>query len=74
MAVAIIRPEIRDGILRASQMLADERSNEVHTVTPTQLVNDLIFEEWERKHPSMMFPDVNGDVIQIECTPSPLKS
>jgi len=60
--------------MRALQFLASERSNDVHTVTPTQLVNDLIFEEWSREHPGMMFPDVNGDVIQIECTPSPLKS
>lgn len=70
----LIRPEIKDGLLRAAQFLARERSNEIHTVTPTQLVNDLIFEEWEREHPSMMFPDVDGDVIQIECTSSPLKS
>lgn len=69
----IIRPEIRDGLSRAAQFLAGERSNAVYTVTPTHLINDLIFEEWERVHPGMMFPDINGDVIQIECTPSPLK-
>jgi hypothetical protein len=71
---SIVRPEIKDGLLRAAYYLAQERSNDFHTVTPTQLVNDLVFEEWERKHPGMMFPDVNGDVVQIECTPSLLKS
>ena len=69
----IARPEIRNGLLRALYMLAVERSNDIYTVTPTQLVNRLIFEEWERKHPGMMFPDINGDVKQIECTPLPLK-
>lgn len=66
--------EIRGGLLRALKKLAEERSNDIDTVSLTQLMNDLIFEEWERKHPNMMFPDVNGDVIQLECTPSPLKS
>lgn len=70
----LARPEIRDGLLRALQLLAVERGNSVYTISPTQLVNDLIFEEWERKHPGMMFPDVNGNVIPLECTPLPLKS
>ncbi len=68
--MSLARPEVRDGLLRALTMLADERSNEIYIVSPTQLVNDLILEEWNRKHSGMMFPDINGDVIQIECTPS----
>lgn len=70
----IIRPEIKDGLMRAVFYLANERSNEVYTISPTQLVNDLVFEEWQRKHPNMMFPnDVDGKVIQIECTPALVK-
>lgn len=74
MTVMIVRPEIKGGILRALEMLANERSNEVHKVTPTQLVNDLVFEEWNRKHFGMMFPDVNGGVIRMECTPLSLNT
>lgn len=65
----LIRPEIKDGIKRAVLYLAHERSSEIYTVSPTQLINDLVFEEWQRKHPNMMFPNVDGEVIQIECTP-----
>lgn len=46
MTVKIVRPQIKGGILCALEMFADERSNEVHKVTPTQLVNDFVFEEW----------------------------
>ncbi len=73
MTTTIVRPEIKDGFSRALKMLAGERCSEVVTVTPTQLVNDLVFEEWDRKHPGMMFPDVNGVVMQIECTPLQVK-
>lgn len=74
MKTKIIRPEIRGGLSRAIIVLAERRSNEIHKVTPTQLVNDLLFEEWKKEYPGMMFPDVNGDIIPIECTPLLVKS
>jgi hypothetical protein len=66
----LARPEIRDRILFAAQMLSSERSDCMHVISLTQFVNGLIFEEWNRKHPGMMFPDINGIVMPIECTPS----
>lgn len=73
LSMKIIRPEIRERVALAVEHLARERSSEVHTVTPTELLNTLILEEWERKHPGMMFPDKNGSIMPSGCTPSPLK-
>ena len=70
--IKIIRPEIKDGLARAVEYLANERTTEFNKSTPTQLINDLVFEEWERKHPGMMYPNSDGEVIPQECTPSPL--
>lgn len=70
----LIRPEIRNGLSRVATVLAAGRSNSIHTVTPTQLVNDLLFEEWQRKYPGMMFPNEKGEIIPIECTPLLVKT
>ena len=69
-----VRPEIKDGLLRAAVWLSGERCNDVCAVMLTQLVNDLVFEEWQRTHPGMMFPDERGEVMPIECTLSPLNT
>ena len=50
--------------LLALEYMARERG-----VNPTKFVNDLVFEEWDRTHHGMMFPDENGGVMPIECTP-----
>ena len=68
--IQIARPEIKGGLLRAALLMAQERSTPVVSVTLTRLVNDLLFDEWQRLFPNMMFPDDNGKVLPIECTPS----
>ena len=74
MKKKLVRPEIKDGLLRAAVYLSGERCDDVCTVTVTQLVNDLVYEEWERKHPGMMFPNERWEIVPIECTPSPLNT
>lgn len=65
----IARPEIKKGLLRAALLMAQERGTPVHTVSLTQLVNDLLFDEWQRSHPAMQLPKENGEVKPLECTP-----
>ena len=69
----ISRPELKGCLRLVAIQLAKDRSNPVHTKTLTQLVSDLVFEEWQRKYSGMMFPDENGDIVPLECTPSRVK-
>lgn len=66
----LIRPEIYNRAVFAIRRLAQDRSNQVHTVTPTELINSLLLEEWARKYPGMMFPDESGAIMPLPRTPS----
>jgi hypothetical protein len=68
----LLRPEIKNRTAFALKKLAEERSNAVHVVTYTELVNILIQEEWQRVHSDMQFPDQLGNTVSIECTSLPL--
>ncbi len=60
---AVFRPKINSpAAIRAALLLASERSDEVHKCTPTELINRLLREEWERRHPGMMYPDQDGKI------------
>jgi hypothetical protein len=61
----ISRPEITGELRRAALLMAQERSTLVVSVTLTRLVNDLLFDEWQRTHPNMMFPNESGEVLPL---------
>lgn len=69
----IIRPEIKGRAALALEYLAQEESNTIHKVTPTELVNTWLLKAWQEKHAGMMYPDESGVIIQIECTPALVK-
>lgn len=59
----IIRPELYDGAAEALLKLSADAG-----VSYTEYVNTLVMLDWNSKYENITFPDVNGNVQQIECT------